>query len=120
MTTDADRMAQINRPTEPAPGAIALELLVTDHVAHRVVAVTASTIRVQRCNRWAPGEAIRDPFVDRGPYPVLWSPVDTSPTDAPVRTLRRRADGTYRTHRTGHPLRFVEAATAHVRTDYRM
>lgn len=117
----AERMAQINRPAELAAGVVALELLVTDHVAYVVTAVTPATIRLRRCSYGAPEGAspIRDPFVDQGQFPVIWEPIDTRPNDQEERTVRRRADGTYRMHRTGHPLRFVEAASAHRRIDYR-
>jgi hypothetical protein len=93
----------------------ATETLVTDTVAYDVVRHTAKTITVRRRRHTDVNR--RDPHVDQGPYPVIWTETESDPT-YPQKVLRLRKDGTYRTHSSSNPLRFTNEAPE-VRTDYR-
>ncbi len=90
-----------------------VETLVTDTVAYEVVGRTAATMKIRPMLR---GEVVSSTSLDGNPWPVVIESAVVAET-APVRTLRRRQDGTFRTGRSSNPLR--PAANPTFRTDYR-
>lgn len=89
----------------------AIELLVTDTVAHDIVKVNAASVVLRRR---AHGETVSNDHRDGNPYPVTTSA--TEPTTAPTILVRRRKDGTYRIG-----LRAIRFSNnSNVVTDYRM
>jgi hypothetical protein len=104
-------------PSTVEVGDFVAETLVTDTLVYEVVGVTAATIKVRKTSD---GDKVTSKNVDGNPYPIVWTSQVPDP-DAPVRTVRYRKDGTFRSHRSGNPYRYATVIDgAPVRyTDYR-
>jgi hypothetical protein len=93
---------------------VVTEVLVTDTVAYEVVGRTEKTLSLRRMYRDDDNVVRQDH--PGGPYPV--TVYGAKATDLAPFTVRLRKDGTFRTHRSGNPLKPVDQPT--FRVDYRM
>lgn len=108
---------ETNQNTTFAPGNFLTELLYTDTIGWEVVSTTPCSITVRGAHR---GDVVRHDHIGGNPYPVTYYAL-SSDTEAPVRTLRRRKDGTFRTVRGGSPLMLADRIDGHAveKVDYR-
>lgn len=83
------------------PGDFITETLVTDTRTWEVITTTAQTVTI-RNTRY--GERLRSENRDGNPWPCVWTEALPWP-EGDTYTLRRRKDGTFRTHRSARPLR---------------
>lgn len=102
---------------QPQVGDFIAEHLVHDVRVYVVTKITAQTIRVQRCKM---GRIVKSENRDGNPWPCTYHEAERD-SDAPIRTLRRRKDGTFRVADWANPLRpatVVEGVPCFF-TDYR-
>lgn len=93
------------------------EVLVTDTRVYRIAKRTEKVLYLQPCGQ---GEKISHENIDGNPYPVVYT--EAVPYEgAELRRVGLRADGTFRTCRSGAPLRPAHMIDGKpvTRTDYR-
>lgn len=103
---------------DPQVGDFISETLVTDTRTYVVTKVTAQTIRIQGTSQ---GEIVKSENRDGNPWPCTYREAVRDP-EAPIRTLRRRKDGTFRVAGWANPMRpatMVDGKPC-TYTDYRM